>query len=246
MFESSKIRFELQNYQYELSLKESQISNNRKIIWSLSFIVLLVICFFLWYLHVRSTKLKQKKEIEKGLRKIVELKLEKEKNEKLLLENRLKEQETLARLERERLKSEIELRNRQLAAKALTLSNKDLILSDIMKSLCKYPSLNSDPDFSALVQNLKFQLNSEKEWTEFLSLFEEVNHGVLAELKQRHPNLNINDIRFICYIYMGLTTKEIASIFNITVETCRKRKERIVKKMEIPEDLDLFDYIFSI
>jgi DNA-binding CsgD family transcriptional regulator len=45
---------------------------------------------------------------------------------------------------------------------------------------------------------------------------------------------------------MNLSSKEIASILNITPVASKKRKERIAAKMEIPKNTDLFDYISAI
>jgi DNA-binding NarL/FixJ family response regulator len=42
---------------------------------------------------------------------------------------------------------------------------------------------------------------------------------------------------------MNLNTKEIASLLNITPEGCRKRKERITKKMQLAENTSLFEYL---
>ena len=221
LFESSKLKFELQHYQYELNLKETQVANGRKLLVLLLSASVLVVAFLLWWLHMRSTKLRQEKEIERNKRRIGELELEK-------------------------LQHEVELRNRQLAAKALATSSRNQLLEELISSMTKHPGLAEEPEFSAILQNLKKQLGSEKEWNEFVTLFEDINHGFLSKLKQRHPDLNANDIRYLSYVYMSLSTKEIASIFNITVETCRKRKERIVKKMKLAEGVNLYDYLFSI
>ena len=221
LFESSKLKFELQHYQYELDLKEAQVANGRKLLFLLLSASVIIVAFLLWWLHMRSTKLKQEKEIESNKRRIGELELEK-------------------------LQHEVELRNRQLAAKALSISSRDQLLEELISSMTKYPSLAEEPGFTSLLQNLKKQLSSEKEWSEFVTLFEDVNHGFLSKLKQRHPDLNANDIRYLSYMYMSLSTKEIASIFNITIETCRKRKERIVKKMQLAEGVNLYDYLFSL
>ncbi len=221
LFESSKLKFELQHYQYELNLKETQVANGRKLLVLLLSASVLVVAFLLWWLHMRSTKLRQEKEIERNKRRIGELELEK-------------------------LQHEVELRNRQLAAKALATSSRNQLLEELISSMTKHPGLAEEPEFSAILQNLKKQLGSEKEWNEFVTLFEDINHGYLSKLKQRHPDLNANDIRYLSYVYMSLSTKEIASIFNITVETCRKRKERIVKKMKLAEGVNLYDYLFSL
>jgi DNA-directed RNA polymerase specialized sigma24 family protein len=89
-------------------------------------------------------------------------------------------------------------------------------------------------------------LKSDEEWENFVQYFNEVNHGLLSRLKERHDNLNANDIRYISYLYMNLSMKEIASIMNITPEACRKRKERISKKIQLNENEDLYRDISQI
>jgi hypothetical protein len=45
---------------------------------------------------------------------------------------------------------------------------------------------------------------------------------------------------------MDLTTKEIASLFNITVEATRKRKERISNKIGLEDSAALYPYITTL
>jgi len=56
----------------------------------------------------------------------------------------------------------------------------------------------------------------------------------------------VNDIRFLSYLYMNLSIKEISSLLNITPDACRKRKERIAKKMGLQETAELFPYLSHI
>jgi len=96
------------------------------------------------------------------------------------------------------------------------------------------------------VEQLKSHLKNDSEWESFLTHFEEVNHGFLKALKQKHPDLSSNDIRFLSYEYINLSTKEISLLLNITPEACRKRKERIADKMGLPDNSDLYNYISGI
>lgn len=114
-----------------------------------------------------------------------------------------RQRKALALLEQEKLKNELENKNRKLAAKAL----------------------------------------HDNEWETFLTHFEEVNHKFLQNLREKHPDLNSNDIRFISYVYINLSTKEIALMLNITPEACRKRRERISRKLGLSENSDLYEYI---
>ena len=184
--------------------------------------------------------------IKKQRKIIAELELEKQKTDTLLLKKELKEQNTLSSLEKEKLKSEIESRNRKLAAKAVSVSTRNELIENILNSFTTHFDWQKNSHLKKQVHELKSYLKKESEWEDFFTHFEEVNQGFIRNLKTKHPELTANDVRYLSYIYMNLTTKEIASLLNITVEACRKRKERIIKKMNLPEDINLYNYLSAV
>ncbi len=243
LYEASKVKFDLQNYIQEIDSKQQQLSLERKLF--VAAVAILFILFFLVYrlFRIRNTKEKQKKMIALREQEIIALELEKKKQEHLLLENQLKEVETNSLLEQEQLKSKIEQKNRQLSAKALYLSGRNEMIEEVIRSLSELPVVSSNHDLKMAIRLLKENLHTDDEWDNFITHFEEVNHGLLGKLKEKHNELNVNDIRFICYVFMNFNTKEICSVFNITQEACRKRKERISKKMGLNEGESLYDYL---
>lgn len=239
LFENSRVKFEMQEYKNQMAISEEKIAMERKIIYSL-------LAIFIAALTATVFILRQKKLIAERNQRITALELEKEKRDNLILEKQFRETETLSQIEQERLKNEIEARNRKLSSKALYLCDRNQLIEDILTSLAKKPKLSKDLTLISQIKELKSHLKTDDEWDDFITHFEEVNHGFMTRLKKLHPSLNANDIRFIAYIYMNLSVKEIASILNITIDACRKRKDRIAHKMEIPENTSLFDYISTL
>jgi len=246
LFENSRIKFELQNYQKKLTESQKRLNAERRLFYTIIGGIIILILITLWALRNYSAKLKQRKIIAENSQKIAELELEKEKNGKLLLEQELNEQSALALLEKERFKNEIEAKNRQLASKALSISARNELIEDIIESLSRESEIRGNESLKRRIFELKHHLKKESEWDEFFTHFEETNYGFLSSLKEKHPELTSNDVRFLSYIYMNLSTKEISSLLNITVEACRKRKERIIKKMHLPEEINLYDYLSAI
>lgn len=243
VFENNKIKVDIQNYKNELKNNQESLSRER-ILFLVALIVLLIISFLLYRLSKnRLYKEKQRKIIAEREQEILALELEKEKNEHLLLERQLHNVEMDALLEQERLKNEIEHKNRKLSSKALYLSGRNEMIEEVVESLNKLPAIRNNDLLRKQLSALREHLRTDTEWESFISHFEEVNQGFLLNLKNMHPDLNSNDIRFVCYIYMNLSTKEICSIFNITPEACRKRKARIAKKMEVSDGDTLYDYL---
>lgn len=239
LYENGKIKFEIQNYQHELRESQRQYQASQKLLYTIgisSFIILLVTGW-----AFRNNHIKHKQRVQ-----ISELELAKERSENLLLEKQLKEQETLALLEQEKLKNELEKKNRKLATRALHISSKNEILEEVIKQLSQNPDVLKNENLKKSIQELKLQLKNDYQLESFYTHFEEANPEFLSRLKTQHPELIPSEIRFITYVYMNLNNKEIASLLNITPESTRKRKERLGKKFNLPEGVGLFDYLSTI
>lgn len=246
LYENSRVKFEIENFKNQIALNDSKLAAERKIFYSVIGVIIIIVIFIVWTLRNLSIKHKQKKLIAERNEQILALELEKEKSELLLMEKQLNENQAFSLLEQERLKNEVESRNRKLSAKALYLSGRNQMIEEVLSELSELPQVSKDISLVSHIQTLKNHLKTDNEWDSFITHFEEVNQRFLISLKTKHPNLTANDIRFLSYIYMNLSTKEIASMLNIAPESCRKRKERISAKMELPEDINLYDYLASL
>lgn len=245
LFENSRIKFELENSQKQLSDSQSSLKKERIIFLIFLCLAVFLIVIFIWALRSSRLRHQQQKILEERNKEITNLELDKEKSEKLLLEKELKEKETRRLLEEEKLKNEIESKNRKLATKALYLSTRNTLIEELVAALSKQVNNPTDRDLKTYIHQLQQHLRQENEYDSFFSHFEEINQHFLINLKNKHPELNANDIRFLSYVYMNLSNKEISSLLNITLEACRKRKERIAKKMNLTESSDLYSYITS-
>lgn len=246
LLNNNQVKFELLNYKNQLAIKDEKSRAEHKIFYYvLAVSIGIAIIIVLTLLNILA-KHKQKKLVAERNQKATALELEKEKNENLILENQIHEKDALALKEQQRLRDEIEERNRKLSAKALYLNNRNHLIEEVITSLSKIPELSKNVSLDKHIKTLKSQLKTEDEWDSFLTHFEEVNHGLISQIKILHPSLTANDIRFISYIYMNMSTKEIATLLNISEDACRKRKERISSKMGLPENVQLYSYLSSI
>lgn len=246
LFENNKVKFELQQYKNDLSQNQQRLNLERKLFFAVMAIVLTLLFFVYRMYRNRAIKQEQQRIIAKRESEITQLELDKEKTEHLLLEQQLRELENEALLKEEKLKNEIEQKNRKLSVRALYLSGRNEMIEEIVHSLSDVPEIAKSPEIKSRIRILKEHLKTDSEWDNFIVHFEEANQGFLHSLKQKHPDLNSNDIRFISYLYMNLSSKEICSIFNITAEALRKRKERIARKMELADNTSLYDYLSSL
>lgn len=79
-----------------------------------------------------------------------------------------------------------------------------------------------------------------------MSMFYEQENSLGKILKSRHPDINLSDIKLCIQIRCGLSTKEIASLTNKSVRGVESAKFRLRKKLELPTQKDIYDYILEI
>jgi tetratricopeptide (TPR) repeat protein len=263
---NNQIEFDLINSEKELARNKAKQKTTRIFFISVFAFICLFVIIIIWMLQIQSAKNKQRKTI-------VELEIEKEKNEKLLLQQQIKEKENHTLLEQERLlnetnkkvllehqlkeqtnlilikqeqlNNEINTKNRELASKVLLQSHRNSLIKEIIDTL----SINSynrikENDLESMIQQLQLHLKESNEWESFLLYFEQINPAFLSSLKEKHPDLNAGEIRFLSYLYLDLNTTEIANLLSITEGHCRKRKLQIAHKLNIPVT-ELYQYIIN-
>ncbi|WP_417856793.1 transcriptional regulator [Xanthomarina gelatinilytica] len=214
-FESSRVKFDIKRFENKIIEEQFKLKQERKTFYVILIAIVLMILTSLWSLQNYSVKAKQKRIIFERNQKIKMLELE----------------------------NELETNNRKLTVKALNTASRNELLQDIIQTISSYPDLLNNTSLKKLIQQLKKHMNDHSGWQDFLFHFEKANYGFLKAVKEKHPSLNTNDIRFICYLYMDLSTKEIASIFNITTDACRKRKQRVAKKMDMQDTSKIYEYL---
>ena len=239
--ETSRMQIELLNSEKELTENKAKQKVER-ILFIVGFIAIFVLAIIsIWVSRIQSIKSKQQKIIIEKEQRITKLELDKEKNKKLLLKRQLKEQETLSLLEQERLSNE----NKQLAAKVLMQSNRNELIENIIHSLSQISRQPEDHQLQLVIEQLKMQLKESAEWDNFLTYFEQINPSFLSSLKQTHPDLTIVDIRFLSYMFLNFNTKEISSLLNISIDTCKKKRQRLAAKLGL-ETTELYNYLLTI
>ncbi len=230
--EVSRIQMELLNSEKLLT----EIKAKQKAERILFIVITLLIIILIWVSYLMILKNKQRRIIE----------LEKEKNQKLILEQQLKEQETFALLEQQRLSGEIENKNKQLTARILFQTNRSNLIKELIAAFSDTPAQKDNPILGSIIQKLKLQLKDSADANNFFDQLEQINPSFFSLLNEKHPGLSIDDIQILSYTYLYNTkTKKIASLLDISVNTCQKRKERVAVKLGIKTD-ELHNYLHNL
>lgn len=239
LFAASAAKLKLAEYRIALSDKDRQINKQRLIFAGIIIVVALLVTTAFLFLKNRINRINYRKKQAESEREIAELLIAQLQDEQLLAEER----EKTAMLQQQFLEKEIELQHQKMSSKALYISERDHLLQEILKSLSKIPELKGKRQLLDTIRALKQHISVDDHWDNFSMHFQQVNQSFIRKLTQTHPNLNSNEVRYLSYIYMNLTAKEIATILNISPEALRKRKERIVEKLALKDDISVYNYI---
>ena len=80
----------------------------------------------------------------------------------------------------------------------------------------------------------------------FREAFNNVDRGFIKKLKSLHPNLTPKDLRLCAYLRLNLVSKEIAPLLNISARSVEIKRYRLRKKMNLPHEKSLVEYILEI
>lgn len=148
------------------------------------------------------------------------------------------------KIEQERnnfLQAELALVERNLSIKTLQLCEKNDGFVLIRKELEKDEKLDKK-----LNKIINYNINIEEDWIDFKKHFEEVHPKFFISLKSKYEKLTQNDLRHCAYIRIGLENKQIAQIMNINVESLKMSRNRLRKKMNLPQEADLAKILLNI
>jgi DNA-binding CsgD family transcriptional regulator len=206
--------------------------------WSIIiYIILVFIILYMLYKIQAARYIKRYKEQQKEL----ELKhqIELEKTEKKLIQ-----------IKNEKLESEIEYKNSELASSAMNLVQKKefiLKIKDTLKHLNKNEKESLDSqELKKLLRSLAEEEKLNDEWEQFSIHFNNVHGDFLVKLSEKYPTLKAHELKLCAYLRMNLSSKEIAQLMSISVRGVEISRYRLRKKLNIPTETNLFQFLLEI
>jgi len=162
-----------------------------------------------------------------------------------------KSEKEVVKLRNEKLETEIEFKNSELASTAMHLVQKESFLSKIKEELQHLnKAVKEDkPDSTDLKKILRILSEEEKlneEWEQFSVHFNKVHSDFLLLLKEKYPTLKAHELKLCAYLRMNLSSKEIAQLMSISVRGVEISRYRLRKKLQVPTETNLFQFLFDI
>lgn len=178
----------------------------------------------------------QKQKFDKEMEQLRYIhQLEVEKNEK-----------EIVKLQNEKLQAEVQIKTKELASTSMQLMENTDALGRLKLELSKLSSVDENTDFKRITSLLKDVENNTAHWDQFAAHFDELNDGFFSRLKKKHPRLSRNDLKVCAYLRLNFTSKQIAQLQSISVRGVEIHRYRLRKKLNIPTEVSLFEYMESI
>lgn len=188
--------------------------------------------------------------------------IEKIKQDKLQLRHKLRRrQEELLRREAEQnekklmhlkniqLEQELEQKSRELANVATNIVYKNELLNNLQEELLNIKDkagnkLSSDQlqKINKLMDNAR---SDERDWDVFEKSFNESHENFFKKLKADYPSLSPNDLKLCAYLRLNMSSKDMASLLNITTRGVEIRRYRLRKKFNLPTEKNLTEFLLE-
>jgi DNA-binding CsgD family transcriptional regulator len=219
--------------------------------WAYMGYILITIAFILLASHYLYKKLeKEKKKVEEENREKMRRQREAYEKDQLEMQNKI------IQLENEKLQSEIEreetsirLKNKELNVQAININRKNEILNYLKKEIDRVMrTVNPDAQFQLKMLNRKIDqdLNPREDWEKFEQYFDEVHGDFISRLKEKYPQLSPKDLKLCAYLRMNLSSKEIASLLNITPRGVEIHRYRLRKKLNLSRETNLVEFLMDV
>jgi len=158
-------------------------------------------------------------------------------------------QKEIERLKTEKLKSEIQGKNKELASATMHLINKNSFIvqtkSHLNSIIKKSKNQEVKNEIKKIISSIEKNIAGDKDWEQFEMHFDEVHGDFMSRFKSRFPDLSPQEIKLSAYLRMNLSSKEIANLMNITIRGVEIARYRLRKKIQLERSENLQEFILK-
>src|SRR6202000_2338326 len=101
-------------------------------------------------------------------------------------------------------------------------------------------------EFKKMLRILGEENKMDKDWEQFAVHFDKVHSDFLQIMKRVYPSLSAHELKLCAYLRMNLSSKEIAQLENMSVRGVEISRYRLRKKLRIPTEIHLFDFLMEV
>ena len=151
---------------------------------------------------------------------------------------------------KKKYRDEIAGKDRELISSLIQIAQKNEMVLYLRKNLSliknSLPATTQKKVTEMLQKIDEHQRRQIFNWEDFKLHFEKVHQGFFTRLNGKYPGLTSKDQRLCAYIQLGLSTKDISGLVNITPESAEIGRIRLRKKLGINRSVNLSTFLQTI
>jgi DNA-binding CsgD family transcriptional regulator len=162
--------------------------------------------------------------------------------------NRVKLKSEKLRLEKEKLNNDLSYKNKELTTNVMYLLKKNeliLTVSDKLKKAKMSFKIENRKVIEDVIRDLESASKGDM-WKEFELRFQEVHSDFYDKLNKLFPNLTPNELKLCAFLRLNMSTKDIAAITFLTVNSINIARHRLRKKLDMDKDESLIVFLTSL
>lgn len=165
----------------------------------------------------------------------------------ILLElKELENEQKIMKIKNEQLIQDVDKKNKELAVSTMNLIKKTELLNIIKGDLKSSTDSTTNRSIKSVISTINKNVKEENTWNIFKEAFDSADNNFLKKVKESHPALTPNDLRLCAYLRLNLSSKEIAPLLNISVRSIEIKRYRLRKKMNLPHEMGLVEYLLAV
>ena len=234
--EKKEIEIQLKNNKIKLLEKEKLFF---KIIFISALLIALLAGLLAWNINNKRI-IKQQKKLELTTKNLELI----EKSRELEESKRLTAEKTLISIETEnkQVKIELDYKKKELTQLALYISQQNELFKKVRDEL----RVSNKDDFKKIVKDLEYKLNLNKQRESFELNVDLMNEDFYQRLTSQFIELTENEKKLCAMIRLGLSSKEIAAVVNISPKSVDMNRYRLRKKLSLKIEEDLSNFLMAI
>lgn len=159
------------------------------------------------------------------------------------------EEQKLQQMKSNMLEAELQNKNNELSLQTSALVKRNQAIQKLLDELERQKETLGDRYPNKLYNRMKNlmeeSLNDQADWLLFESHFNSAHRNFIERLRQQYSDITTGDLRICCLLRMNLSTKEIASLLNVSVRAIELRRYRLRKRLSLDGDTNLTDFLMS-
>jgi len=153
-------------------------------------------------------------------------------------------------LEKEKIESELDIKNRELTVNLISLIKKNELLSEISTKLIQLESNASGTETKDAIIRISKELRNNTDdniLNEFSLRFQEVHAGFYEKLLKSYPDLSPNELKLCAYLRLNMSTKEIQELTGQRQLAIDQARYRLRKKLGLSNsETNLINFLLKI